>query len=59
MNSSTARRSLSYLFQIIGLTLLLALALPGAMLAQQYSGTIIGTVTDPGGASVSGAGLTA
>jgi hypothetical protein len=40
------------------LVLLLAVALPGAMFAQQYAGTITGTVTDPGGASVSGATVT-
>jgi hypothetical protein len=41
------------------LMLLLALALPGALVAQQYSGTITGTVTDPAGAAVPGANVTA
>jgi hypothetical protein len=58
MNSSASRRSAFYLFQIIAVTLLLALALPGALFAQQYSGTITGTVTDPAGAAVSGATVT-
>jgi hypothetical protein len=40
------------------IVLLLALALPGAMYAQQYSGTIAGTVTDPAGAAISGATVT-
>jgi hypothetical protein len=39
--------------------LLLALAIPFATLAQQYSGTITGTVTDPTGAAVAGAAVTA
>jgi Carboxypeptidase regulatory-like domain/TonB-dependent Receptor Plug Domain len=41
------------------LVVLLALAIPSAMLAQQYSGTVTGTVTDPTGASVAGAAVTA
>ncbi len=41
------------------LMLLLALALPGALLAQQYSGTITGTITDPTGGAVAGANVTA
>src|SRR5277367_5101182 len=38
--------------------LLLAVVIPFAAHAQQYSGTITGTVTDPGGASVAGASVT-
>src|ERR1700688_4555893 len=39
--------------------LLLALAIPFAALAQQYSGTITGTVTDSTGATVAGAAVSA
>src|SRR5260370_14123778 len=38
--------------------LLLLLAIPFAAHAQQYSGTITGTVTDPSGAAVAGANVT-
>jgi hypothetical protein len=38
--------------------LLLALSLPISSYAQQYSGTISGTVTDPAGAAISGATVT-
>src|SRR5271154_2797849 len=37
--------------------LLLAVVIPFAASAQQYSGTITGTVTDPGGAAVAGASV--
>src|SRR5260370_28853284 len=39
--------------------LVLLLAIPFAAHAQQYSGTITGTVTDPSGAAVAGANVTA
>ena len=39
--------------------LLLVLGTPFALNAQQYSGTITGTVTDPSGAAVAGASVTA
>src|SRR5258708_24772398 len=39
--------------------LALLLAIPFAAHAQQYSGTITGTVTDPSGAAVAGANVTA
>src|ERR1700730_4804499 len=39
--------------------MLLVLAAPLAVNAQQYSGTITGTVTDPAGAAVAGASVTA
>src|SRR5258708_16221226 len=38
--------------------LVLLLAIPFAAHAQQYSGTITGTVTDPSGAAVAGANMT-
>jgi Carboxypeptidase regulatory-like domain len=38
--------------------LILAVAIPFAAHAQQYSGTITGTITDPGGAAVAGASVT-
>jgi Carboxypeptidase regulatory-like domain/TonB-dependent Receptor Plug Domain len=38
--------------------LIVAVALPFAAHAQQYSGTVNGTVTDPGGAAVAGATVT-
>jgi Carboxypeptidase regulatory-like domain/TonB-dependent Receptor Plug Domain len=41
------------------LVVLLALAIPSVMLAQQYSGTVTGTVTDPTGGSVAGVTVTA
>ena len=37
---------------------ILLLAVPLAMHAQQYSGTITGTVTDPSGATLAGASVT-
>ncbi|HEX4379835.1 MAG TPA: carboxypeptidase regulatory-like domain-containing protein [Candidatus Acidoferrum sp.] len=40
-------------------TLLLAIAAPSVTKAQQYSGTITGTVTDPSGAPIAGASVTA
>jgi hypothetical protein len=39
--------------------LVLVLAIPFAAHAQQYSGSIIGTVTDPSGAAIAGASVTA
>jgi hypothetical protein len=39
--------------------LLLTVAFPCAMFAQQYSGTVTGTVTDPSGAAVAGASVVA
>jgi Carboxypeptidase regulatory-like domain/TonB-dependent Receptor Plug Domain len=48
-----------FVIRALVFVLLLAVALPGAMYAQQYSGTITGTVTDPAGASVAGASVTA
>ena len=62
MNSRfTANRASSRVWLKAGslvIGLLLALALPGATFAQQYSGTISGVVTDQGGATVAGATVT-
>jgi len=44
---------------ICALACVCALAMPLTMHAQQYSGTITGTVTDPQGAAVAGAAVTA
>src|ERR1035438_1314671 len=48
-----------FLFGALLCLLLLVLAAPLAVNAQQYSGTITGTVTDPSGAAVSGLAVTA
>ena len=61
-NRLTERKAAnSKLFAVRALfcVLLLALAIPFAAVAQQYSGTITGTVTDTTGASVAGAAITA
>ena len=48
-----------YLFGSLFCLLLLVLAAPFAVNAQQYSGTITGTVSDPSGAAIAGAAVTA
>ncbi len=53
------RRAIGKLSVLSGLVCVLMLAIPLAMHAQQYSGTITGTVTDSTGASVPGATVTA
>ena len=56
--TTKASRRAWFVAQALIFAMLLAVALPGAMYAQQYSGTISGTVTDQGGAAVSGATVT-
>src|ERR1700722_17366777 len=48
-----------YLFGSLFCLLLLVLAAPFAVNAQQYSGTITGTVSDPSGSAIAGAAVTA
>jgi outer membrane receptor protein involved in Fe transport len=52
------QRTLRSLLPFCLLTLLLALAIPNSALAQEVTGTILGTVTDTSGATVSGAVIT-
>ena len=53
------KQAIGKLAMVRVLLCVLILALPLTMQAQQYSGTITGTVTDTSGASVPGAGVTA
>jgi hypothetical protein len=48
-----------FMFRALFCVLLLVLMAPFAVNAQQYSGTLAGTVTDPSGAAVAGASVTA
>src|SRR5271156_225109 len=57
LQSCGGQRHVSFTRALICI-LLLAVAIPFAAHAQQYSGTITGTVTDPGGAAVAGASVT-
>jgi hypothetical protein len=52
------RKNLSRVFQSLVCALVLLLAIPFAAAAQQYTGTVTGTVTDPSGAAVAGATVT-
>jgi hypothetical protein len=49
----------SHVIRALFCALVLLLAIPFAVNAQQYSGSITGTVTDPSGAAISGAAVTA
>jgi hypothetical protein len=57
-SNSNAAKNLTHLLQVLACALVLLLAIPFAANAQQYSGTVTGTVTDPSGAAVAGAEVT-
>ena len=57
-SNSNAATNLTRVFQVLACALLLLLAIPFAANAQQYAGTVTGTVTDPSGAAVAGAEVT-
>jgi len=54
-----SKQAIGKLWMVGALVCLLTLVLPLAVHAQQYSGTITGTVADSSGASVPGAAVTA
>jgi len=57
-SNSNEATNLTRVFQLFACALVLLLAIPFAANAQQYSGSITGTVTDPSGAAVAGATVT-
>jgi hypothetical protein len=59
MSEGKAATQTRYVFSALFCFLLLVLTAPLAVKAQQYSGTITGTVTDPSGAAIAGAAVTA
>jgi hypothetical protein len=58
LNGNNALK-LSRALHLLVCALVLVLAIPFAAHAQQYSGSIVGTVTDPSGAAIAGASVTA
>lgn len=57
-SNGNAATNLTRVLQLLACALVLLLAIPFAANAQQYSGTVTGTVTDPSGAAVAGAEVT-
>jgi len=55
----TEGKAARFVFGALFCLVLLVLAAPVAVNAQQYSGTITGTVTDPSGSAIAGAAVTA
>ena len=57
-SNSNEARNLTRVFQVLACALVLLLAIPFAANAQNYAGSVRGTVTDPSGAAVAGATVT-